>query len=143
MDVQPILDRLRQRLAALPLREIGQSAGLEAAMRGNLAAPAVYVVPLSERGLELQHTGATDQLETRVFGVLQALENQHPGAAPGVISLAALRQAIKSALVGWVPDLDTGEPVVFVGGELVQLEGDGVLWWSDEFLLTGYYRSNP
>ncbi len=141
MDVTPIVLRLQERLAALPLREIGQAPGLDAAMRGNRAAPAVYVIPLSERGQELPHTGEVDQLETRVFGVLQVLEARYPDAAGSVLDLADLRQAIKAALVGWVPEAETGEPVLFLGGELVQLEGDGALWWSDEYLLNGYFRS--
>ena len=60
-----------------------------------------------------------------------------------LIELEAKRRQVRQALVGWVPDEDTGEPVTFAGGELVQFQGDGRLWWSDEFLLTTYYRSNP
>lgn len=143
MDVQPFVDRLQERLSDLPLREIDAAAALDAAMRGNRAAPAVYVIPLSERGIALNHTGDVDQQEHRVFGVLQVLDTLAAAGAPGVIDLAALRSRVKQALVGWVPDDETGEPVRFLGGELVQFEGDGRLWWSDEFSYLGYFRSNP
>ena len=141
MDLTLIVERLRERLDALQLREVEQAAGLDAAMRGNVATPSVYVVPLSERGLELRHTGATDQLETRLFGVLQVTDTLERTGAPDLATFAPLRAAIKRALVGWVPDAVTGEPVIFLGGELIQLEGDGRLWWSDEFVFTGYFRS--
>lgn len=141
MDLSPFLSRLRDRLVDMPLREIDAAAGLEAALAGNRAAPAVYVVPLSERGTALPHTGDVDQLETRLVGVLQVVETLQPSGASGVVDLAALRDRVKRALIGWVPEPETGEPVLFMGGELVQFGGDGRMWWSDEFSFNGYYRS--
>jgi len=143
VDLSSITARLQERLAALNLREIEESAGLDAAMAGNLASPAVYVIPLSERGRPLDHTGTVDEWETRVFGVLQVTDTTGPMAAPDAATFAALRKAVKQALVGWVPDEDTGEPITFLGGELIQLAGDGRMWWSDEFSFNGYFRSNP
>ena len=141
MELTPIVTRLQERLDPLELREIEAAAGLDAAISGNLASPAVYVIPLSERGTELAHTGEVDQRETRVFAVLQVTETRARTAAPDVDTFVPLRTAVKEALIGWVPDEDTGEPVTFLGGELIQLEGDGRLWWSDEFVFTGYFRS--
>ena len=40
-----------------------------------------------------------------------------------------------------IPDAQTGEPVVFASGELVDMRG-ARMWWSDEFSYKGYYRSN-
>ncbi len=143
MELTPVVARLQERLAALDLREIEEAAGLDAAMRGNLASPAVYVIPLSERGIELPHTGDVDQLEVRVFGVLQVTDTLARTSAPDLATFVPLRAAIKRALIGWVPDDTTGVPVTFLGGELIQFEGDGRLWWSDEFTYHGYFRSNP
>jgi len=143
MDVSPIVARLRAQLVGLPLREIDAAGGLDAAMRGNRAAPAAYVVPLSERAEQLDHTGPTDQWEHRLVGVLLVVETLAASGAPGVVDLAGLRDRVKSALIGWVPDDETSEPMLFMGGELVQLEGNGQLWWSDEFSFKGYFRSNP
>lgn len=141
MDLQPILQRLRDELADLRLREIEDAPALDAAMRSNRAAPAVYLVPLSERGTGLDHTGDVDQIEHRLFGVLQVVD---VGSTVGVVDLKTLRRRVKQALIGFVADDSMGDPVLFVGGELVQFEGNGHLWWSDEFGFSGYYdRSNP
>lgn len=139
MDTTLILGRLKARLVGL--REIESAAGLEAAMRGNRVAPAVYLVPLAERGTLIEDTGPASQVEDRVFGVIQVVNTLDPLGTPGVLDLAGLRAQVKAALIGWVPDDDTGEPVWFLGGELVQFAGDGRLWWSDEFTFKNYYRS--
>ncbi|GKS87150.1 hypothetical protein AVMA1855_23380 [Acidovorax sp. SUPP1855] len=143
MDVSPFVTRLREQLLGLPLRDIDAAAGLDAAMRGNRAAPAVYVLPLSERGEPLDHTGPTDQWEHRLVGVLMVVQTLNASGGPGVIDLAALRDRVKRALIGWVPEEATGEPVFFLGGKIAQFEGDGQMWWSDEFSFKGYFRSNP
>ena len=139
MDTTLILGRLKARLVGL--REIESAAGLDAAMRGNRVAPAVYLIPLAERGTLIEDTGPVTQVETGVFGVIQVVNTLDPLGAPGVLDLAGLRAQVKAALIGWVPDTETGEPVVFLGGELVQFAGDGRLWWSDEFQLISYFRS--
>ena len=138
MDVQPIAERLRERLADLRLREVAEASSLDEAMRGNKASPAVYVLPLSERGSQLLHTGTVDQLELRVFGVLMVLDVSRRA---GQVDLATLRRRVKQALIGWVPEEATGEPVTFQGGELVDLPGNGTQWWADDYLMTGYFRS--
>ena len=143
MDLDPILQRLRDQLADLPLREIEEAPGLDAALRASRAVPALYLVPLSERGQALEHTGAVDQIERRLFGVLQVVDVMSATGAPGVVDLAGLRRRVKQALVGFAPDPSMGEPVLFVGGELEQFEGDGRLWWSDEFEFSGFFRSSP
>lgn len=139
MDTTLILGRLKARLVGL--REIESAAGLDAAMRGNRVAPAVYVIPLAERGTLIEDTGPVSQVEDRVFGVIQVVNTLDPLGAPGVVDLAAMREQVKAALIGWVPVAETGEPVVFLGGELVEFSGNGQLWWSDEFTLRNYYRS--
>ena len=141
MDVTPFLERLRARTTGM--REIEAAAGLEAAMASNLVAPAAYVIPMSERGTELEHTGAVDQWLSQVFAVLQVVQTQAPAGTSGVVDLVQSRKQVKAALVGFVPDEDTGEPVTFLGGELVDFGGDGRMWWADEFHVKSYYRSNP
>ena len=142
MWAQDVLGRLKTHVTGM--REIDGASSLDAAMRGLIAAPAAYVIPLSETGRELPHTGDLDQHITLLFGVLIVLDTARSAQGLDVlIELQAKRGEVRQALVGWVPDADTGEPVTFAGGELVQFAGDGRLWWSDEFVLTTYYRSNP
>ena len=144
MDLQLILQRLREQLADLALREIELAAGLDAAMRASRAVPAVYLVPLSERGQGLGHSGEVDEIEQRLFGVVQVLDVLSDPDTPGVLDLATLRRRVKQALIGFAPDPSMGDPVLFAGGALVEFEGNGRLWWSDEFQFSGYYdRSNP
>ncbi len=138
MDLSSVVARLQERLSDLRLREIAQAPGLDDAMRSNKAAPAVYVLPLSERGIALDHTGPVDQIEHRLFAVLMVLAI---GSSKGLVDLATLRLRTKKALVGWVAEQDPGEPITFQGGELVHLPGNGTQWWSDEFLMIGYFRS--
>ncbi len=126
------------------MREIDGASSLEAAMRGAVATPSLYLIPLTETGRELAHTGPLDQQIAVLFAVLFALDTARSAQGMDVlVELHTHRSQVRAALVGWVPDDETGEPVTFVGGELVQFQGDGRLWWSDEFVLTTFYRSNP
>ena len=74
---------------------------------------------------------------------MQVVQTQAPAGSSGVVDLVQSRQQVKAALVGFVPDEETGEPVTFLGGELVEFGGDGRMWWADEFHVKSYYRSNP
>jgi len=142
MWLQDVIARLKAQVTGM--REIDGASSLDAAMRGAVSCPSAYAIPLTETGRELAHTGPVDQLITVLFGVLIVLDTARTAQGLDVlIELEAKRRQVRQALVGWVPDEDTGEPVTFAGGELVQFQGDGRLWWSDEFLLTTFYRSNP
>lgn len=140
MDLKPVINRLRARLTGV--RSIGGAADLDSALRGVVVAPAVFVVPLARRGREIPRTGPTRQHISSLFGVIQVVESFRDNVGEAALmDLDGLGKQIFDALVGWVLDEATGEPVVFVQGELLQAEGDGRVWWSDEFQLTSYYRS--
>lgn len=142
MWLQDVIARLKAQVTGM--REIDGASSLDAAMRGAVSCPSAYAIPLTDTGRELAHTGPVDQLITVLFGVVIVLDTARTAQGLDVlIELDAKRRQVRQALVGWVPDEDTGESVTFAGGELVQFQGDGRLWWSDEFLLTTYYRSNP
>lgn len=142
MWLQDVIARIKAQVTGM--REIDGASSLDAAMRGAVSCPSAYAIPLTETGRELAHTGPVDQLITVLFGVVIVLDTARTAQGLDVlIELDAKRRQVRQALVGWVPDEDTGEPVTFAGGELVQFQGDGRLWWSDEFVLTTYYRSNP
>ncbi len=142
MWFEDAIGRLKAQVTGM--REIDGASSLEAAMRGAVATPSLYLIPLTETGRELAHTGPLDQQIAVLFAVLFALDTARSAQGMDVlVELHTHRSQVRAALVGWVPDDETGEPVTFVGGELVQFQGDGRLWWSDEFLLTTFYRSNP
>ena len=142
MNLTPITSRLADRLQGIA-RQVDEAAGLEAAMGGIVSPPAAFVIPLADKGRVMPVTGITRQHITHLFGVVYCVENFRAATgAAAVVDLEVLRDATWQALVGWVPDAANGEPVLFLGGELVQMEGDGRLWWADEFFFSSYFRSN-
>jgi len=139
---QEALTRLRDRVTGM--REIEGMSSLAEAMKGVGAVPALYLVPLAEKGQEMPHTGDLDQFIGVMFGVIFAMPSGRTSMGlDAVLALEAKRREVRAALVGWAPDQETGEPITFVGGELIDLPATGHLWWADDFQLTTYYRSNP
>lgn len=140
MDLSLIIERLQAELTGL--RRVGASADLDAAMAGLVATPTAFVVPLAESAESDGLLSSVDQRITQNFSVIHVLNNRRDaGGAAALHDLHAFRQALRTALVGWVPDATNGEPVLYTGGRLLRLDGDGQLWWGDEFQLTSYYRS--
>ena len=142
MDLSLIVERLKERLGGL--RSVGASADLDAAIEGVIALPAAFVLPLAESAWDSGLTGGTGQRVVQAFGVLHAVTNRRDAQGGAALNdLKALRLALRAALVGWVPFAATGDPVLFTSGRLLSLDGDGRLWWMDEFQLTTYYWSLP
>jgi hypothetical protein len=140
MDLSLIVARLKTQLGAL--RTVGASADLDAAIDGALAVPAAFVLPLTETGIDTSLVGRTGQRIAQAFGVLQVVSNRRDAQGGAALDdLKNHRLNLRAALVGWVPDVATGEPVLFTSGRLLRLDGDGRLWWIDEFQLMTYYWS--
>lgn len=141
MDLSLILARLQTELSST-VNSVGVAADLEAAMDGVVAMPALFVLPLSDRGEDVDAASSTDQRVPQTFGVVLCVSNQRDAQGAAALGdLHPLRQALKKALVGWVPDASNGEPVTFDQGNLLSLDGNGRLWWIDRFRLTTYYWS--
>lgn len=140
MDLSLIATRLKAQLTAL--RSVGASADLDAAIEGVVAMPAAFVLPLAESGTDMGVVSSTGERIAQAFGVLHCLSNRRDAqGAAALDDLKTHRLNLRSALVGWVPDAATGEPVTFTAGRLLRLDGDGRLWWIDEFQLITYYWS--
>ena len=140
MDQSLIVARLKAELTAL--RSVGASADLDAAIEGAVAMPAAFVLPLAETAQDMEMTGATGQRITQAFGVLHVVSNKRDAQGGQALDdLNTHRLALRQALVGWVPSEADGEPVTFTGGRLLRLDGDGRLWWIDEFALKTFYWS--
>jgi hypothetical protein len=131
-----LVGRLKAQIASV--KSIGASAELDAAIEGTPPTPGLFVIPLAESiAGELETTGGVDQEEMLVFGVAYVVANQRdPRGASALTELVPLRSAVKGALRGWVPDEESGEPVLFRGGRLLRLDGNRRLWWIDEFQVT-------
>jgi hypothetical protein len=140
MDLSPILARLKTLLTGL--KSVGVSADLDAAIEGVVAMPAAFVLPLAESGTDMGMVSSTDERIAQAFGVVHCLSNRRDAqGAAALDDLKVHRLNLRTALVGWVPDDATGEPITFTAGRLLRLDGDGRLWWIDEFQLITYYWS--
>lgn len=140
MDLSPIETRLHAQLTGL--RTVGLSADFDLAIGGVVATPAAFVLPLADQASDLGMTGSTGQRVVQAFSVLLCLSNRRDAKGSAALQdLHAHRMALRTALVGWVPDAANGEPVTYTAGRLLKMDGDGRLWWSDEFQLTTFYWS--
>ena len=139
MDVTPVIDRMRAQLAGFVT--IAGSADVDQAVDGAPATPAAYVVALAETAEPSDLIGVLAQRLTQEFAVVLVVANLRDATgAAAAAELATKRLALRAALLGWVPDAQTGEPVQFVGGDLM-LFRDQRLWWRDVFRVITYYRS--
>lgn len=144
MDLSLILARLRAQLVgASGLKSVGQVADLEAAFAGVVATPSAFLLPMAEAGEDMGMLSSTSQRLTNTFGVVHCINNRRDiqGGSNSLDDLTPLRAALKTSLVGWVPDATTGEAVTFANGRLLKMDGDGRLFWVDEFKLITYYWS--
>jgi len=142
MDLSLITARLTAQAPGYGFKSVGQSADLAAAKAGMLALPGVFLVPMRETATASELTSGTHQQIVQTFAAVIGLVNRRDASgAAAVDALHPLRMALRTLLVGWVPDAATGEPVHFSGGALLELDTEFRLWWSDEFQLTTYYWS--
>ena len=139
MDIDLIIARLTATLTGF--KAIGGAADLDAAIGGAVAVPAAFVIPLADSAQPSRMVGVHEQLIDQAFGVvLVAANRRDTTGAAALAELKALRLQVRAALAGWAPTPE-GLPVQISGGRLLRLDGDGRLWWSDEFTLQTYYRS--
>ncbi len=137
MDLSLITEHLRSQLTGY--KSIGQSAAYGAARAGALALPGAFVLPLRDAASAASLTGGTWQKIDQTFGVVLGTQNRRdPQGAAALDDLHTLRTGLRAALVGWVPDSTTGEPVAYRAGALLELDNELRLWWMDEFTLTTY-----
>jgi hypothetical protein len=140
MDLDLVVARLKAQVSAL--RTLGASADLNTAIDGVVALPAAFVLPLAESASDMGLVSSTGERVLQAFGVLLCVSNRRDALGGAALAdLKTLRLAVRAALVGWVPDASNGEPVLFNAGRLMQMDGDGRLWWMDEFQLITYYWS--
>ena len=139
MDVAPFIARLKAQLTGFVV--ITGAGDLDVAIGGTPNTPAAYVMPLAETAEESKFIGVIDQRLTQEFAVVLVVSNLRDATgAAAIAELATRRAALRAALLGWVPDAATGEPVQFVTGAVLEFR-DQRLWWRDVFRVIAYYRS--
>lgn len=140
MDVFPVVHRLRAKVSAV--NTVGAAAELDAAMRGYGQAPSIFVVPAAEKALQPGTAGACGGAgRTQLIEVISCVDQlSDPTGAAALHGLPTVRKQISAALEGWTPDERMTDPMFFVEGEIIQFEGDGLLWWSDKYACVQFGR---
>lgn len=142
MQLDFVIERLRAQVPCL--KAVGGAADLDAALAGAVAVPAAFVVPVSDEAGPHALVGRYAETTQQVFGVMLAVANLRDArGAAALASLAPMRDAVRCALAGWVPDEATGEPVSKGRGQLLRFDGDGRLWWMDQFHWKSYFYRSP
>lgn len=142
MDVaSAIIARLK---AEVPqLRQIDGAMELDDVLTNDVRVdtPAVFVVPLDDIPVaDESFTGHVIQRITGTVAIVLCLDNYRDAlGGESIGSLNQLRHAIRKALLGWVPDANTGEPVQAGPGRLMEFTG-GRTWWSDEYQINYYWN---
>ncbi len=139
MTPASIIARLREQCA--PLRLVGGAAQLERAIEALTTAPAAFVLPARESAADSPFMDQVVQQEVRSeFTVVLAVRNLADDAGSAAREeLEPVREAVRVALLGWVPE-DATSGCEFVGGELAQFK-DSLLWWADTFATSYLIRS--
>lgn len=133
MNLQPIIDRLTAQATAFRSIEGAlELAALEEPGKTPGQGPNAYVVPLAEDGGPNRMATIVSQAISVRFGVvIMVRRHGDPRGTKKAADLAALRQSVTDALVGWQPS-PNHEPVLFGRGRLSDIRG-GALWWMDEY----------
>ena len=138
--VQAVMSRLR---AETELRQVQGALELAAAIKAlSVATPGAFVVPLSDLPAQDEaFTGQTLQRVLSKYSVVLVVDNKRDstgGAASD--ELEQLRQAVRTALLGWMPP-GFEAPLTAGPGNLIDLD-NGRVWWGDEFQIEHYWSSN-
>lgn len=133
--IQPIVQRLRERCAAL--RAVNAAA---AAVPAPAASPHAWVVPLAEAAEPALLISVHAQ-RVRITVGIEIVAREAGDAAGGLAwtQLQEARDQVVAALAGW-KDADAGdavEPLQFAGGRMLAVD-PGQITWRDEF--TGAYQ---
>lgn len=132
MDLSAIIARLQAQVTGL--KSVGGAADLNAAINSVLAMPSAFVMPVREAASHGDTLQRTHQVISQTFGVVLVLSNKRDASGYAAqLDLAALRAQVKTALIGWIPSAASDQPTHFMGGQLLSMDGDGRLWWMDEF----------
>lgn len=129
--LEAIAERLRQAVPELRQAETAAAYAALDAAPPRARCPAAYVIE-TETSAEPNAilAGAWRQRLTERMAVVLFVDASRTAASP-VGDLRPLRDAVRAALVGFVP-ADGAEPLSYLGGRLIGAE-NGYLVWQEEF----------
>lgn len=119
------------RLAALPELQSVQGAAEYAAITSikDFSPASAYVVLLREDAADEPPPRHNPQRALVTFGVVVA--NSHYADRTGGDAVAGLRPligAVRTSLIGWLPDMRGARPVHWLQGDLVEYDAGMILW---------------
>jgi len=137
-----LVTRLKAELTGLKF--VGAAAEFDAAIDGNPSTPSAYVIPMADDATsDIDTLSSIEQEISQVFAVVHVVSNRVDAKGAAALNdLTQLRNRLFTALIGWVPEAATGEPMRFRSGRLLRLDDNGRLWWIDQFVLNNSYWSN-
>lgn len=142
-----LIDDVMARITAIepqPFALIEGAADL-AAIDGNPpAAPAAYAFIKEEAAEEnTRATGPVLQRCENDIAVVIITSNVTDATGSAALSdVETLKLAVRSALVGFVPQSGVGEPVEYVGGRVLRFRS-GYVWIELVFSVASYIEGNP
>lgn len=128
-DISLVAERLR---SISVLQEVGEQAEYLAIKElRQFRTPSAYAVLAKETGDPNpagNRAGANRQLVTVLFGVVIAVRNYRRDAAEKAEMLDGVIGQVRSAIIGWTPDLPMARPCQFVSGEPLDSNDSTILW---------------
>ena len=126
-NLRPLIEaRIRSQIPAF--KEVAGTVDMPNAMAGRLSDHGCYIFKERETVTESHLVGATMQRVTVYFGLLIVVRNVKDarGADADDVSYT-LQAALKTALLGWIPDA-SAEPLEYSGGVFVMFKNGFHLW---------------
>lgn len=140
IEVSTIVARIKSEIPAGFFRFIGTENDFMDAFEKRPASPSCYVLPPAEMpNPEQAATGMTTQRVRVQFTLILAISRPRDRDEDGAANAETLREALKDALLGWMPDGAT-DPVIYAGFRMLGLAPDGgsIFWGFD--VSTAYYE---
>lgn len=130
-DADLVIQRLK---AAVPTLQTVEGAAEYAAIRtlSDFRTPCAYVLLVRERG-DGEPPKAGRQRAMTTFGVVVAVQNYRDQVGGETMDeVIPLVGRIRSALIGWVPEIQGGRPCQWMQGDVLDYDNTTLLW-SDVF----------
>lgn len=136
-----IVEHLRETIDTTVLRRIEGAldfAGLKPTAPPQ--APSAFVIPVTESARPNSLTTGVAQMVSVTIAVLIVVKAVNdPAGRRNVDAFDGPRQAVRGALLGWPPS-EAHTPLEYARGRM-DLIGDGLAWWRDEFTTTSLIRA--